>query len=67
MRGNSLKLHQGKFSLDIKSVFFTEQVVKLWNGLLKEVAESPCLEAFKRCGRGTDRHGVVMGLGRSGW
>jgi len=45
--GNSSKLTEGRFRLDIRKKFFTMRVVKYWNRLSREAVDAPSLEVFK--------------------
>ena len=46
-RGNSFKLEEGRFRLDIRKKFFTVRVVTHWNRLPNEAVDAPSLEALK--------------------
>ena len=47
MRCNGLKLHQGRFRLDIKKNFCSERVLRQWHRLLRVAVGSPSLEVFR--------------------
>jgi len=46
-RGNSCKVKEGRFRLDIRKKFFTMRVVKHWHRLPREAVAAPSLAVFK--------------------
>lgn len=42
-----LKLHQGKFRLDLRKRFFTERVAGNWNSVSRKEVMKPSLSEFK--------------------
>jgi len=46
-RGDSSKLKEGRFILDIRKKLFTMRVLKHWHRLPREAVDAPSLAVFK--------------------
>lgn len=71
VRGNYLKVCQGRFRLEMRNFIFTAEVVGHWNKLPRKVVEVPSLKVSKRHLDGAfgfrgDSNGAVLTDGLEG-
>lgn len=62
LRHHGLKLHQGKFRLDIKKRFFPERVVGHWSRLLRKAVEATTLSEFKMHLDDSQSYSLALGI-----
>lgn len=46
-RGNSLKLKERRFIIDVKWKYFAQRMVRCWHRLPRTTVNAPSIEAFK--------------------
>ena len=47
LRGHSLKLKKMRSNKNIRSKFFTQRIVNMWNGLTNDVVTAETVDSFK--------------------
>ena len=60
--GNSFKLKEGRFSLDIRKKFFTIRAVRHWNRLPREAVDAPSQETPKVRLEGSEHPDLAVGV-----
>ncbi|KAK4830420.1 hypothetical protein QYF61_011044 [Mycteria americana] len=69
-RGNSFKLKEGRFRLDVRKKFFTMRVVRHWKSLSRGAEDAPSFNVFSQVGWGFEQPGLVKDVpvrGKAGW